>query len=193
MLSCTTIRVREHTRESYLAPPERDFEDSRLIQAPPSRVFQLALAELQRRAFVVGEVSQEAGRVVASGRFRAGDESPRFAVLGEIEKAVTRTTRRYRSFNPRYVRCEPCIVHDGRLVDSQTVLIERSTHPIDVDLEVRAVITLRTLAEGSRLRVELELDFLDHSDLVGRLEPRSSGAFERSFLDTVEAASRAGT
>jgi hypothetical protein len=189
LLSCTTVRVREHTRESYIAPPERGIEDSRLIEAPRTRVFQSALAELQRWDFAVAEASEETGRIVASRRLRRGDESRRFAALGEIEKAVTQTTRRYRSFDPRHLRCESCIVREGRLVESQTALLERSSHPIDIDLEAHAVVTLQALAEGSRIRVALDLNPAGRFDSLDWFEPRSSGVFERGFLDAVEASS----
>ena len=123
------MRVREHTRESYLAPPERELEEGRSVEAPRARVWESALVELRGRGFALEEVSVEAGRISATQRFRAGRESARFAELGAISKLVTRTTRRYRSFDPRHLRCEPCIVREGRLVASQTAVLERSSHP----------------------------------------------------------------
>jgi hypothetical protein len=188
--SCTTVRVLEHTRESYLAPSEREHEEGRLVEAPRARVWESALAELRRRGFALEEVSVEAGRISARRRFRAGHESSRFAELGEISKLVTRTTRRYRSFDPRHLRCQACIVRDGRLVSSQTAILERSSYPIDADLEALAVVTVRSQAPGSWLHVRLELDPVDFFDSVERLEPRSSGAFERGFVDAVAISSR---
>jgi hypothetical protein len=190
LASCTTVRVREHTRESYLAPSERELETGRSVEVPRATVWESALAELRGRGFALEEVSVEAGRISARRRFRAGHESSRFTELGAISKLVTRTTRRYRSFDPRHLRCEPCIVREGRLVDSQTAILERSSHPIDADLEARVVVTVRPLAPGSWLHVRLELDPVDPFDPVGRLEPRSSGAFERGFLDAVAVSSQ---
>lgn len=189
LLACTAVRIREHTRESYLAPPGRRVAESRLIQGQRDRVFQLAREELRRRGFALVEASVEAGRIVGRRRLRAGDESSRFALLGTIEKTVTQTTRRYRSYNPRHLRCEPCIVREGRLISSETALVERSLHPIDVDLDARVVVTLRARAESSELRVELELSPVERLDPLGPLEPRSSGAFEFSFLEAVAALS----
>lgn len=188
--SCTTVRVLEHTRESYLAPSEREHEEGRLVEAPRARVWESTLAELRRRGFALEEASAEAGRISARRRFRAGHESSRFAELGEISKLVTRTTRRYRSFDPRHVRCRACIARDGKLVSSRTAILERSSHPIDADLEARVVVTVRSQAPGSWLHVRLELDPVDSFDSVERLEPRSSGAFERGFVDAVALSSR---
>jgi hypothetical protein len=188
--SCTSVRVREHTRESYLAPSERELAEGRLVEAPRARVWRSALAELHRRGFALEEVSLEAGRISAARRFRAGRESSQFAELGAISKLVTRTTRRYRSFDPRHLRCKACIVREGRLVSSQTAILERSSHPIDADLEARVVVTVRSLAPGSWLQVRLELEPVDLFDSVESLEPRSSGAFERGFIEAVAASSR---
>lgn len=186
-LGCTATRTREFTRESYVPAAERPAA-SRVFSKGPATVRAAVVRVLEGRGATFEQ--EDAFELVAALPFSGAAEVAASVDLGQVRRVVTRTERSYRSWSPLHVRCDACIVRDGKLVSQKTELVADEVRRLDPRLyrriEARVRVGLEPFGSGTRVGLDLEL-------AVSPAEPegvlaRSTGQLETALFAEIEAA-----